>query len=545
MLFYLRHVSKVKSKTTFRWQKQTKMWDCVGMSDAAPPERLSQRFLAAAHAGPVDPGSPASRGAARTARLPTYDRHRLRGGITHLGVGGFHRAHLAVYVDDLAEAGNSDWSIVGSGVMPHDARMADVLRAQDCLYLVAEREGERVDGRIVASMTDVIDGHADPQRLIQHLSAPETRIVSLTITESGYPVVDGSFVPDDSLAKDITAPQPRSTFGVVTTALEARRRAGLAPFTVMSCDNLPGNGNVVRTAVMGSASILSADLHRWLEDHGAFPNAMVDRITPQTTPTDIEWAQKEFGFVDAWPVVCEPFRQWALEDHFVDGRPTFEDVGVLMTSDVIPYEHMKLRLLNGSHSGLAYHAALAGFRFVHDAVLDPRIERFIRAFMRFEAAPNLVAPTGINLNEYQDSLVQRFSNPAIADTVARLCMDGTSKFPTFLVPSVEAQLASGGSIEMLSLILAGWCRYLRGIADDGTELTLSHDPFLPDAIDAARESTADPRAFLAYERGLGPNLAQSDRLLARFSAALADLDEYGSLKTIDLWTSRSEPPRHA
>jgi mannitol 2-dehydrogenase len=478
----------------------------------------------------------------RPVRVPTYDRQRLTGGMTHLGIGGFHRAHLALYVDDLAQSGTSDWSIVGSGLMPHDASMAQVLTSQDCLYLLAERDGDRVEGRIIGSITDVIDGYTDPAKLTSNLSSPTTRIVSLTITESGYPVREGSFAPDDKLVADIVAAQPVSTFGVLTASLEARRRAGLRPFTVMSCDNLPGNGNVVRSAVLGSAAVFSAELARWLEVDGAFPNAMVDRITPQTTPADREWAREEFGFVDDWPVVCEPFRQWALEDQFVDGRPRFEDVGVLMTNDVIPYEHMKLRLLNGSHSGLAYLAALAGFRFVHDAVFDPRIERFIRVFMRFEVAPNLIAPKGINLNEYQDSLVQRFSNPAIADTVARLCMDGTSKFPTFLVPSIEDQLEKGGSIEMLSLILAGWCRYLRGTADDGSELTLAHDPFLPEAVEAAHRSTTDPRAFLAYERGLGPNLAKSERLLDRFTAALVDLEQLGSLKTIDLWTSRSGSP---
>ncbi len=500
------------------------------MAEGAHQPRLGSRLLPIL----VQPGR-----TGRAVRVPTYDRGRLTGGITHLGVGGFHRAHLALYVDDLAEGGASEWSIVGSGVTEHDAKMAEVLAAQDGLYLLAEREGDRVDGRIIGSITNVIDGHAKPEHLIDHLSQPSTRIVSLTITESGYPVLDGSFAPDDALNADIAAAQPRSTFGVLAVALDARRRAGLAPFTVMSCDNLPGNGKVVRTAMLGAASILNPELTQWLEQHGAFPNAMVDRITPQTTSADRAWAREEFGFVDEWPVVCEPFRQWALEDQFVDGRPTFEDVGVLMTDDVIPYEHMKLRLLNGSHSGLAYLAALAGFRFVHDAVLDPRIERFIRTLMRYEAAPNLIAPAGINLNEYQDSLVQRFSNPAIADTVGRLCMDGTAKFPTFLVPSIEDQLAKGGPIEMLSLVLAGWCRYLRGVADDGSALTLSHDPFLAEAVEAANRSTRDSRAFLAYERGLGPHLQQSTRLLDRFTSALNDLEQYGSLKTIEMWTSRS------
>ncbi len=469
--------------------------------------------------------------------VPNYERTTKNGGITHLGVGGFHRAHLALYVDDLARDGG-EWSITGSGVMTHDQKIAETLRRQDGLYLLAEREGDSVDGRIIGSLTNMISAHRDSAPLLAHLIDPETRIVSLTITESGYPVDHGRFVADNALAIDALSEVPNTTFGILAASLDARRKNGTAPFTVMSCDNLPGNGHVAKLAVMGVAELRSVELARWLEAHGAFPNAMVDRITPQTTDADREWVAKTFGFVDEWPVVCEPFRQWALEDSFVSGRPQFENVGVLMTNDVIPYEHMKLRLLNASHSGLSYHAALAGIRYVHDAVLDPRIEAFIRKLMKEEAAPNLVAPAGIDLAAYQDSLVRRFSNPAIADTIPRLCMDGTSKFPTFLVPSIEDQLAKNGPIRMLALVLAGWCRYLRGTADDGSALTLAFDPFLSDAVDAAQRSIADPRAFLQYEKGLGKNIAQSDRLLTTFVEALDSLGQRGSLATLDQWTAQ-------
>jgi mannitol 2-dehydrogenase len=471
--------------------------------------------------------------------IPTYDRSALTGGIVHLGVGGFHRAHLALYVDDLAQAGHGSWSITGSGVMVHDARMADVLLAQDSLYLLAEREGTNVSPRIIGAITEVIPAHSDTSALIAKLSDASTRIVSLTITESGYPVLAGSFIGDDALAADIAADVHKTTFGVLVAALDARRKAGLGPFTVMSCDNLPGNGTVAKIGLLGAAALHSAELESWLAAHGAFPNAMVDRITPQTTDADRKWAKETFGFVDGWPVVCEPFRQWALEDHFVDGRPEFEKVGVLMADEVTVYEHMKLRLLNGSHSGLSYHAALAGIHYVHDAVLDHRIERFMRQFMKDEAAPNLIAPPGIDLVEYQNQLVQRFSNPAIADTIPRLCMDGTSKFPTFIVPSVEDQLAKNGPIEMLALIVAGWCRYLRGVADDGSALTLAHDPGLADAVDAANRSEGDPRAFLRLESALGPNIHQSDRFTEVFTRALGDLHTKGSLQTLEEWTRSS------
>ena len=474
-------------------------------------------------------------------RLPTYDRSALSGGIVHLGLGGFHRAHLAAYIDDLAGDQQSSWSITGSGVMAHDERMATALAEQDGFYLLAEREGTpehgTVSGRIVGSITRLLPAHVNPVPLLKELIDPATKIVSLTITESGYPVEHGEFVGAEILARDAQNDFPTSTFGVLVAALDERRKTGLAPFTVLSCDNLPGNGHVARLAVEGTAHLRSPALAAWIATNGAFPNAMVDRITPATTEADRTWAARTFGFADACPVVCEPFRQWALEDSFTCGRPAFENVGVLMTGDVIPYEHMKLRLLNGSHSGLAYLAATAGIALVHEAVLDHRIERFIRQLMKYEVAPNLAAPAGIDLDDYQESLVRRFSNPAIADTIARLCLDGTAKFPTFIVPSVEDQLAKGGPIRMLSLVLAGWCRYLRGVADNGGKLALSADPFLAEATAIAKQSESDPRIFLQYERALGKNLGKSDRLVDTFAEALTSLGTSGSLATIDTWCS--------
>jgi mannitol 2-dehydrogenase len=480
------------------------------------------------------PHRPAPAGSA-TLRLPTYDRKTLTGGIVHLGIGGFQRAHLAVYLDDLAEERSGTWSIAASGVTAHDERIGQILRSQNVLYLLAERDGVRVDGRIIASMTEVLMAHQDQSELLHRLADASTRIVSLTITESGYPMANGSFVPSEELARDVCADVPSSTFGVLVASLDARMRAGLSPFTVLSCDNLPGNGAVARASVVGAAALRSEALGRWVGQHGAFPNAMVDRITPQTTDADRVWAAETFGFDDAWPVVCEPFRQWALEDKFVDGRPAFERAGVLMADDVTVYEHMKLRLLNGSHSGLAYLAALAGIHFVHDAVQDQRFSSFLRVFMKTEAAPNLTPPPGIELDSYQESLIERFSNPAIADTVGRLCMDGTAKFPTFLVPTAEAQIKTGGPLNLVALMIAGWCQYLRGVADDGTLLTLAHDPGIGEATAAAHKSIHDPRAFLALESALGANLSKSDRFVSAFTRALTDLEKFGALQTLAMW----------
>ena len=474
-------------------------------------------------------------------RFPTYDRSLLKpaagGGITHLGIGAFHRAHLAVYLDDLLEHGNGSWSVTGSGVMPHDDRVGQLLGGQDGFYVVAEKEGDTATGRVIGSITNFVNGADDPGALLQNLSDPATKIVSITITEGGYPVEHGCFVESPELGSDMRADVPRSTFGLLAAALDHRRKAGSAPFTVMSCDNLPGNGDVAKLAVVGAASLRSPELSAWIERNGAFPNAMVDRITPATTDADRQWVTHRFGIRDAWPIICEPFRQWALQDTFVDGRPAFEEAGVLITGDVIPYEHMKLRLLNASHSALAYHAALAGYTYVHEAMNDSRIRDFIRTLMKDEAAPNLVSPGGIDLAEYQESLIHRFSNSAIADTISRLCLDGTAKFPTFLVPTAEAQINSGGTLSMVALTLAGWCRYLRGVADNNTQITHSHDPFLGEAIAVANASIADPRVFLAYERALGPNLAKSDRLVREFARALDSLDHIGSLATLDTWVT--------
>lgn len=489
----------------------------------------------------ADPSLRPTMGEAQQVSLtwPTYNRSALTGGIVHLGVGGFHRAHLAAYVDDLCTSTDSTWSISGSGVMAHDENIAAVLSEQDGLYLLAEREGSGasaiVKGRVIGALNRFIPGHIDSLPLLHELADPSTKIVSLTITEGGYPVEHKTFVGNETLANDARSENPKTTFGIIVTALDLRRRAGLPPFTVLSCDNLPGNGHVAKLAVLGASGFRSPALADWVTRNGAFPNAMVDRITPATTDADRAWATATFGFVDEWPVLCEPFRQWALEDEFACGRPAFENVGVLMTDDVTPYEHMKLRLLNGSHSGLAYLSALAGITYVHEAVLDPRIERFIRELMKSEAAPNLIAPAGIDLVEYQDSLVRRFSNPAIADTIARLCLDGTAKFPTFIVPSLEDQLAKGGPIRMLALVLAGWCRYLRGVADDGSSLNLSGDPFLTEAAAIALASKSDPAIFLRYERALGPNIATSSRLIEMFTQALESIEANGALATLDAW----------
>ncbi len=465
------------------------------------------------------------------------------GSIVHFGVGAFHRSHLAVYLDDLRSIPNATpWSITGTGVMTQDQTMADVLGAQDGLYVVVEKSGEAATARVISSITGFSRAVPDSADTVRRLADPSTSIVSLTITEGGYPVNHGVFDPNEKLLADLASANPQTTFGIIIRALETRRAAGVAPFTVMSCDNLPGNGNVVRTAVLGAAAATSDVLATWVERNGAFPNGMVDRITPATTDADRQFVADTFGIIDGWPVVCEPFRQWALEDKFVTDRPRFEDVGVLMTTDVVPYEHMKLRLLNGSHSALAYHAALAGIEYVDQAMADHRIERFVRALMANEAAPTLETPAGIDLVAYQNELVHRFSNPAIADTIARLCLDGTAKFPTFILQTLAHQLQTNGPIDMLTLAIAGWCRYLRGFNDAGKPIVLSNDPNLDEAREAAVRSATQPAAFLQYSRVFGNDLHRSERLVAKLTDALESLEQHGSLQTLERWTNKLSVP---
>ncbi len=428
--------------------------------------------------------------------VPTYDRSRLRRSIVHIGVGGFHRSHLGSYVDDLCRAGHRDWSIVGSGVLPGDAAMAAALGGQHCLYSLILRGPDLTQVRIVGSIVDYVHAHPDPTRLVERISDPDTQIVSLTVTEGGYPVEEDRYDPASPMAGEASA------FGILVAGLALRRARDSGPLSVISCDNIVANGHVARTATLGEAESISPDLAAWVEGEVAFPNSMVDRITPATTDADRTWLLDETGVVDAWPVVAEPFRQWVIEDTFAAGRPPLEDLDVVVTSDVEPYEQMKLRLLNGSHSVLAYLAALRGFDQVHTAMSDPLLRRYVRAFLDREAAPALPVVPGIDLEDYKTKIIGRFSNPAIADQIPRLCRDGSAKLPKFVLPTLRQQLQGGGPIGLTALALAGWCQYLVGVADDGSAIEPAEDPHLETARQHARASISAPARFLELPGGV-------------------------------------------
>lgn len=467
------------------------------------------------------PGTPAS--------VPEYDRAALRPSIVHIGVGGFHRAHLAMYVDRLCASGETGWAIVGAGIMPGDAAMAEALGAQDHLYSLVVR-GERGSSiSVVGSMVDYIHAHPDPTALIERIAEPDTQIVSMTITEGGYPVDEqGQYDPDSPVAG------ADSTFGILARGLDLRRRRGVGPLTVVSCDNILSNGRVCRTATLGEAARTGDELASWIAEHIAFPNSMVDRITPGTTDADRAWLAAEAGIVDRWPVFTEPFTLWVLEDRFTGERPPVEKLDVIVTDNVQPFEMMKLRLLNAAHSTMAYLAALAGYEYVHDAMADRALRGYVEAFLDREARPVLPPVPGYDVDSFQNELIERFANPAIRDQIARLCQDGTAKFPKFLLPTVRTQLEAGGPIELSTLALAAWCLYLRGGEDEnGTVIEVSYDSGRDWAMASAAASVDDPASFLELPAVFGRDLPQNERFVAAFTDAIHRLGSDGVAASIN------------
>lgn len=468
--------------------------------------------------------------------VPRYDRKALRRAIVHIGVGGFHRAHLATYIDQLCSSGDSSWGIVGSGVLASDWRMAEVLNRQDGLYTLITRSANETTVRVIGSIVDYIHASPNTESLIRLIAHPDTSMVSLTLTEGGYPVNEQTRRFDSSAAPA----GPNSAFGVIVAALERRQRQGIGPLTVISCDNVIGNGDVAKTATLGVAEERNPKLRNWIERTVPFPNSMVDRITPATTDADRDWLAQEYGIADGWPVVSEPFRQWVIEDSFAGKRPPWEAVGVTLTNDVGPYELMKLRLLNAGHSCMAYLAALAGIERVDEAMAEPRIGRFLRRFLETEAGPVLPEIPGIDVPAYEASLLERFSNPAIGDQISRLCLDGSAKFPKFLLPTVRAQLARGGPIELSALALAGWCSYLVGVADNGAAISHASDPDLETARSYAAASAMEPANFLAYRPVFGDDLALEPRFVEAFGNALRSLRSTGVRSTLDTFLTSAE-----
>jgi len=465
---------------------------------------------------------------------PGYDRSAVTVGIVHIGVGGFHRAHQAMYVDRLLEAGlAADWGICGVGLLPGDARMAEALHAQDGLYTLVEKAGDGgLRARVIGAMVRYLHAPADPEAVLEQMADPGVRIVSLTVTEGGYAVdaVTGEFDPSDpAIQQDLVGDAPpRTTFGFVTEALRRRRDRGLPAFTVMSCDNIEGNGHVAERVFGAYARLADAELAGWIDADVRFPNSMVDRITPATTPQDVALVRDRLGVDDRWPVVCEPFTQWVLEESFSAGRPPLERAGVQLVPDVRPYELMKLRLLNASHQAVCYFAHLAGYRLVHEACQDPLFARFLQDYMRLEGAPTLEPVPGVDLPAYQEQLIERFSNANVRDTVARLCAESSDRIPKWLLPVIRAQLAAGGPIERATAVVASWARYAEGVDEQGEPIQIV-DRLAEDLRRRAREGGT---AFIDNAALFG-DLAADERFRASYLETLASLHEHGARRTLE------------
>jgi mannitol 2-dehydrogenase len=468
---------------------------------------------------------------------PTYDRDRVRTGIVHLGVGGFHRSHQAMYLDRLMSVGKAlDWGICGVGVLPSDRRMKDAMEAQDCLYtLVINHPDGSLEPRVIGSIVQYLFAPDDPEAVIEKLAAEQTRIVSLTVTEGGYNfhAVTGEFDAScPAVVHDLQpGTVPKTTFGLITEALVRRRRRDLPPFTVMSCDNIPGNGDAARKSFVTFAALRDPELGAWVEQQVRFPNSMVDRITPVTTDEDKAEINRRFGIDDHWPVVCEPFTQWVLEDEFGDGRPPLEDVGVQLVEDVEPYELMKIRLLNASHQALCYFGYLAGYRLVHEVCQDVLFRQLLLGYMDREATPTLQFVPGIDLEEYKQTLIARFSNPNVRDTVARLCAESSDRIPKWLLPVIRQNLATNGEIKRSAAIVASWARYAEGVDEQGRPIEVV-DRLKDTLMARARRQREDPLDFIADRQVFG-NLIDDERFTAPYRASLASLYAHGARVTLE------------
>jgi mannitol 2-dehydrogenase len=470
---------------------------------------------------------------------PRYRRSDLTPGILHFGVGNFHRAHQAVYLDDLFNAGRDhDWAIIGAGVLPAEKTGREKLQEQDWLTTVVEQDSGHVAARITAAMVDfLVPGEA--AEIIAKLADPSIRIVSMTITEGGYYIdpASGVFNPahPDIVRDAIDNAHPKTVFGLVLAGLMRRREEGTPPFTVMSCDNIPHNGKVTADAVVGLAKLVDPRVADWVRANVSFPNGMVDRITPATTDRERDFLADEFGLEDNWPVFCEPFRQWVLEDDFPAGRPALEEAGVTFVKDVSPYELMKIRILNGGHAAIAYPAALMDIHFVHEAMEEPLIRGFLARLEREEIIPTVPPVPDTDLDDYFQLIENRFSNPKIGDTIPRLCQDGSNRQPKFILPAAAARLAGGESVTGLSLVSALWCRFCTGTTDSGKP-TNYNDASAERLKEAALKAKDSPASFLALGDIFG-DVGKSEVFAASFARHLKALWENGARETLRRYVS--------
>ncbi len=466
-------------------------------------------------------------------QVPGFDLSRVTPGIVHLGLGGFHRAHMARYMHNLMERRPDmlQWGIVGAGLMPSDRRMHESLAPQDNLYTLVERSFTDETATVIGSLAAVVFAGESSAALLDVIDRPEIRIVSLTVTENGYCLNRSTKRLDPAhtlILADLARPeQPSSAIGIIVEAYRRRRDGGARPFTALSCDNIQHNGTVLREAVLALAGLRDPALAEWIEQNGSFPSTMVDRITPVTADADVAGLAERYGVVDRWPVFSETFTQFVIEDRFLAGRPAWEEVGAQFVDDVAPYEFMKLRLLNASHLAVSGMGRLAGYVTIDEAMADPLVTRFMTVLMDRETGPTLPPVPGIDLARYKATLVERFANPAIKDTVERVNTDAPLNV---LVDPIRDRLRAAGSVELLALALAAWLRRVRGEDEQGQPIDIRH-PLAGLLRERAIEGGADPRPLLGITQLFGDSGADP-RLIAPVGRWLASLYAKGSRETL-------------
>ncbi|MGC8627427.1 MAG: mannitol dehydrogenase family protein [Acidimicrobiales bacterium] len=471
--------------------------------------------------------------------VPSYDRSALQPGIAHFGVGNFHRSHQAVYLDRYLNAGGSPkWGIVGIGISDSPAAREKARRfdEQDCLYTVTELDPAGTsETRVIGSIIGYVHAPQAPERVLSLLSSPELHVVTLSITEGGYFIDEetGGFASGHpEVQKDCSREHPRTVFGFIVRALQERRRLGLRPFTVASCDNLPHNGDVARAAVVGYAALMSDDLAAWVADNAEFPNSMVDRVAPYVDDQARQELNQRTGIDDHLAVMAESHIQWVLEDRFADGRPELENVGVQVVDDVSGYETAKLRLLNAPHVLMSYPAVLAGYRIVNEAVADPLFRRLLETVMSEDVLPLMAGklPADLDANAYIQNTLARFGNRSIQDQLLRVASDGASKIPAFHTAIIRQMLLEGRDIRREALMLACFYRYLSGMDDRGQPFDVT-EPSLSPAEQADLRS-AGPMALLRQRKFAGLGAADDDRFVSAYRDASQLLQQRGALEAV-------------
>ena len=467
-----------------------------------------------------------------------YDRTKIHPGILHIGVGNFHRAHEEFYTNQLlGMGGREEWGIYGVALLPQDEPLYKALKSQDGLYTLTAcgRDG-RDEFYEIGSLVDLAWGPENPQSVIDRIADPRIKIITLTIMEGGYNIdkETGEFMLGSKDVKhDLEHPgHPRTVFGFLAAGLRKRRKNGAGPVTVLSCDNLQHNGDTARKAFISFIEAQDSELARWVKKNVTFPNSMVDRITPAVTPDDVKRLNAQSGVEDAAPVYSEDFIQWVIEDDFIAGRPDWEAAGAEFTDDVSAYENMKLSLLNASHSLLSYPAFLAGYRRVDEAVRDERFARYLRLFMDRDAGPYVPAPGNTDLELYKKTLLERFGNKAVSDQISRLCFDGVSKIPVYVMPVLTKMIRDDADLERLAFFIAAYRHYLKHGKDDRGRAYEVNEPWLTEE-DRKLIAGDDPVDFLGRSPCRSPDLKAADKFDSQYRRMVEGLEKDGVLSVLE------------